>query len=103
MEPSPQRVASPPLAEKPKVSLEPKVNDKRGLSQAHAIRIFKLVQTNADSIIDSIQQYYPDWEKIVFANSQRKYTKVIVRQKNKTNIHKATGNTIPPRRWTRGG
>lgn len=68
---------------KPKVSLEPKVNDKRGLSEAHAIRIFKLVQTKTDSIIDSIQQYYPDWEKIIFANSQRKYTKVIVRQKIK--------------------
>ena len=63
----------------------------KDLKIAHAICIWKygeyysfmstrkLYETNATSIEEAVEKYYPDWQKIIFTDANKDYKKVITR------------------------
>lgn len=67
----------------------------KGLGDAHAICVFKdgnsynfisnqhLVRTQESSLLKLVDQQYPDWEGVVFSNSQREFLKVAMKDKSK--------------------
>ncbi|MDI6759020.1 MAG: transglutaminase-like domain-containing protein [Candidatus Omnitrophota bacterium] len=65
----------------------------KDLKQSHALCMFKdgesysyfsnqnLIQTNAGTIKEAIQEEHPDWDSIVFTNAKKQYVKIIRREK----------------------
>lgn len=63
----------------------------KDLKVAHAICVWKygefynfmsnrqIYETNATSVEEAVQKYFPDWQKIIFTDSNKHYAKVITR------------------------
>lgn len=66
----------------------------KGLADAHAICVFKegnsysfisnqhFLRTQETSLFSLVEKQYPDWEGVVFSNSQRELLKVVMKDKH---------------------
>jgi len=64
----------------------------KDLKVAHAICIWKygqyysfmstrqLYETNATSIEEAVEKYFPDWQKIIFTDANKHYAKIVTRK-----------------------